>query len=135
MCALTNNDSWVLHFNKDLLTSTDVRERTQALEAELAQTSAQLQQLQALQASLRTKNQLLEKLRHLNKQADFKSFPELPQNRAVSFSMHSILQTHFDTILQLVLLKAVFTKTPSCNLGVQVTTRKSLCQTELLEGR
>ena len=99
MCALTNNDSWVLHFNKDLLTSTDVRERTQALEAELAQTSAQLQQLQALQASLRTKNQLLEKLLHLNKQADFKSSPELPQSSAVSFSMHSILQAHFDASL------------------------------------
>ena len=50
---------------------------------------------------------MLEKLLHLNKQADFNSSPELPQNSAVSFSMHSILQTHFDTILQLVLLKAV----------------------------
>jgi len=96
-CALTNSDSWVLHFTGELLIPTDVQERTQALEAELAQTSAQLQQLQALQASLRTKNQLLEKLLHLNKQADFKASPELPQSSAVSFSIHSILQAHFDT--------------------------------------
>lgn len=74
-----------------------LQERTQALEAELAQSSAQLQQLQALQTSLRTKNQLLEKLLHLNKQADFKASPELPQRSVVSFSMHSILQAHFDT--------------------------------------
>ncbi|DBB00508.1 hypothetical protein WJX82_001772 [Trebouxia sp. C0006] len=115
MCALTNNDSWVLHFNKDLLTSTDVRERTQALEAELAQTSAQLQQLQALQASLRTKNQLLEKLRHLNKQADFKSFPELPQNRATVLDLYK--QRGFKTVPEPML--AVMQTLPALRLTIR----------------
>ena len=67
-------------------TQLTLQERTLALEAELAQSSAQLQQLQALQTSLTTRNQLLEKLLRLNKQAEFKSRPEVPQSSAVSLA-------------------------------------------------
>ncbi len=123
-CALAHNHSGLCHSTLKLLVPTDVQERTQALEAELAQASAQLQQLQAVQASLSTKNQLLEKLLNLHKQANFKSSPELPQSSAVSFSTHSILHAHFDT-------NPVAYLSKRC---VQVTTRAPLCQTELLEG-
>lgn len=61
-----------------------VQERTASLQAELAKTSAQLQELQALQTSLKTKNQLLTKLVDMNMQAEFKSCPEPPATNAVS---------------------------------------------------
>ena len=61
-----------------------LQERAETLEMELAKTSAQLKQLQIMQTAVMTKNQLLEKLLRLNKQADLKSVLELPTSVAVS---------------------------------------------------
>ncbi|DBA78406.1 TPA: hypothetical protein ACH3X2_007903 [Trebouxia sp. C0005] len=91
-----------------------LQERTQALEAELAQSSAQLQQLQALQTSLRTKNQLLEKLLHLNKQADFKASPELPQRSVTVLDLYK--QRGFKTVPEPML--AVMQTLPALRLTI-----------------
>lgn len=58
--------------------------RASSLEAQLEHASEQLRQLQLLQEAHRTKIKLLEKLVHLNKQADMKSVHSLPSNQAVS---------------------------------------------------
>ena len=99
--------------------------RSQTLEAELAETSAQLQQLQVMQTALKTKNQLLEKLVQLNKQADMKSVPEMAHANAVRHAlvhltyckmlvilsnMSLIMQQHHSSLthqLEIILLQTV----------------------------
>ena len=64
--------------------STFLQARASSLEAQLEHASEQLRQLQLLQEAHRTKIKLLEKLVHLNKQADIRSVHGVPSTQAVS---------------------------------------------------
>ena len=57
--------------------------RTETLEAALLQSAAELRHVQAMQTALRLRNQLLEKMVQLNKQAEPKSLPDYPPSKMV----------------------------------------------------